>query len=48
MGESVDLMNLLHIRREFTAPHSLEQNEVVERMKQTIQEWVVAMLHHSG
>jgi transposase InsO family protein len=36
------------IKREFTAPHSAEQNGVAERMNRTIQEWIVSMLHHSG
>jgi hypothetical protein len=36
------------IRREFTAPHSSEQNGVVERMNRTIQEQIVSMLHQSG
>jgi transposase InsO family protein len=36
------------IRREFTAPYSLEQNGVAERMNRTIQEQIVSMLHHSG
>jgi transposase InsO family protein len=36
------------IRREFTAPHSPEQNGVTERMNRTIQERIVSMLHHSG
>jgi transposase InsO family protein len=36
------------IRREFTAPHSPEQNGVTERMNRTIHERIVSMLHHSG
>ena len=35
------------IRREYTAPYSLEQNRIVECMNQTIQECIVSMLQHS-
>ena len=36
------------IRREYTAPHSPEQNGIAERMNRTIQERIVSMLQHSG
>ena len=36
------------IRHEYTAPYSLEQNGIAERMNQTILERVVSMLQHSG
>ena len=36
------------MRREYTAPYSLEQNGIAERMNRTIQERVVSMLQHSG
>ena len=36
------------MRREYTTPYSPEQNGIVERMNQTIQERVVSMLQHSG
>ena len=36
------------IRREYTAPHSPEQNGIIERMNRTIQERIVSMLQHSG
>ena len=36
------------IRREYTAPYSLEQNGIVEHMNQPIQERVVSKVQHSG
>jgi hypothetical protein len=36
------------IKREFTAPHSPDQNGVAERMNRTIHEGIVSLLHHSG
>ena len=35
------------IRREYTAPYSLEQNRIAEHMNRTIEERVVSMLQHS-
>ena len=35
------------IRHDYTSPYNPEQNEIVERMNQTIQEWIVSMLQHS-
>ena len=34
------------IRREYTTPYSLEQNDVAEQMNRTIQERIVAMTQH--
>ena len=36
------------IRRDYTAPYTLEQNGIAERMNQTIEERLVSMLQHSG
>ena len=36
------------IRWELTTPYSPEQNNVAKRVNQTIQEWIVAMMQHTG
>ena len=45
--EFVKFLRERGIRREYTEPYSPEQNGIVERMNQKIQERVVSMLQHS-
>ena len=45
--EFVKFFQQRNIRREYTSPHSPEQNVIVERLNRTIQERVVSMLKHS-
>ena len=47
LDEFVSFCRQRDIRREYTAPYSLEQNRIAERMNRTIQERLVAMLQHS-